>query len=156
MWILWNPVAIILRVYASLQMKPRLIRKECQLRINPIFNDRLYKPTAKMNPASWISRLQDMRGLLLCGLSFSNFVALLALGFDTPVALTKLFSDFLGVCSSLAPTSSNFSSVNTRHLCSCFLYINSPVVLSLFTKLWSVCWELFHHEIYVDIFADTF
>jgi hypothetical protein len=41
-------------------VKPRFIRKVCQLRIELTFDDRLYKPTAKMNPASWIAR-----GLLL-------------------------------------------------------------------------------------------
>jgi hypothetical protein len=39
----------------------------------------------------------------------------------------------------LAHMSSNFSSVSTRHLCFVFLYIKSPDVLSLFTKLWIVC-----------------
>jgi hypothetical protein len=70
----------------------------------------------------------------------------------------RRFSDFLGVCSSLASTrmSCNFS-VSTRRLCLCFLLINSPVVLSLFTKLWIVCLlELFRHEIYVQFFAYTF
>jgi hypothetical protein len=40
-----------------------------------------------------------------------------------------------------------------------FLSVNSPVDLSLFTNLLIelfVCWELFHHEIYVEIFSDTF
>jgi hypothetical protein len=36
---------------------------------------------------------------------------------------------------SLAPISSNFSSVSTRRLCFVFLSIKNPVVLSLFTKL---------------------
>jgi hypothetical protein len=34
---------------------------------------------------------------------FSNFVAVLALDFDTTVSSGKHFSDFLGVCTSLAP-----------------------------------------------------
>jgi hypothetical protein len=68
-----------------------------------------------------------------------NFVALLALEFETPVYWARRCSDFLGVCSSLAPISSNFSSVSTRRLCFCFLSIKSPVDLSLFTKLWIVC-----------------
>jgi hypothetical protein len=67
----------------------------------------------------------------------------------------RRFSDFLGVYSSLAPMSTNFSLVSTRRLWFCFLFIKSPF-LSLFTKLWIVSWELFHHEIYVEIFADTF
>jgi hypothetical protein len=39
--------------------------KKSQLRINLTFDDRLYKPNAKMNPASWITWLQGMRGILL-------------------------------------------------------------------------------------------
>jgi hypothetical protein len=70
---------------------------------------------------------------------FSNCVAVLALDFDTPVSWYNRFSDFLRVCSSLAPMLSNFSSVSTRHLCFCFLCIKSPFVLSLFTELWTVC-----------------
>jgi hypothetical protein len=35
--------------------------------------------------------------------------------------------------------SSNFSSVSTRRLCFVFLSIKSPIVLTLFTKLWTVC-----------------
>jgi hypothetical protein len=38
----------------------------------------------------------------------------------------------------LAPMSFNFSSVSTRRLYFIFLYIKSPVDLSLFTKLWIV------------------
>jgi hypothetical protein len=56
-----TPVAIILRIYVSLQVKPRFIRKECQLRIDVTFDDR---PTTKTNPASWIAWLQGVRGLL--------------------------------------------------------------------------------------------
>jgi hypothetical protein len=37
-----------------------------------------------------------------------------------------------------------------------FLSIKSPAELSLFIKLLIVCWELFHFEIYIKIFADTF
>jgi hypothetical protein len=70
---------------------------------------------------------------------FSNCVAVRTLNFDTPVSWARRFSDFLGACSSLAPTSSNFSSVSSRRLCFCFLFIKSHVVLCLFTKLWIVC-----------------
>jgi hypothetical protein len=91
---------------------------------------------------------------LLYGLSFSNCVAVLALDFDTPVSWARRFSDFLGVRSSLHPMSSNFSSVSTWRLCFCFLSIKSPVY-SPNCELF-VCWELFHHEIYFEIFADTF
>jgi hypothetical protein len=51
--------------------------------------------------------------------------------------------------------SCNFS-VRARRLCFFFLSIKSPVVLSLVTKLWIVCWGLFHHEICVEILADIF
>jgi hypothetical protein len=36
--------------------------------------------------------------------------------------------------------------------------MNSPVDLSLFTKLWElfVSWELFHYEVYVENFTNTF
>jgi hypothetical protein len=53
-----------LRIYVSLQVKPRFIRRECQLRIDLTFDDRLQKPTAKMNPASWIT-LQGVDSVVL-------------------------------------------------------------------------------------------
>jgi hypothetical protein len=57
----------------------------------------------------------------------------------------------------LARMSSNFSSVSTRRLCFVFLSLKSPVVLQVYSPNYElfVCWELFHHEIYVEIFADT-
>jgi hypothetical protein len=70
---------------------------------------------------------------------FRKCVAVLTLYFDTLISWARRFSDFLGVCSSLAPVPSNFSSVNTRRLCFVFLSIKSPVVLSLLTKLWIFC-----------------
>jgi hypothetical protein len=97
--------------------------------------------------------------VVLQGLSFSNCVVVLALDFDTLVSWAgRRFSDFLGVCSRLAPVSSNLSSVSTLRLCFRFLSIKSPVVLRVCTRVWivCVCSELFYHEIYVDIFADTF
>jgi hypothetical protein len=51
--------------YASLQVKPRFIGKECQMRIDLTFEDRLWKSTAKRNSATWNARLQGMSGLLL-------------------------------------------------------------------------------------------
>jgi hypothetical protein len=51
---------IILRIYVSLQVKPRFIRKEYQLLIDLTFGDRLQKLTAKINAASCIARLQDV------------------------------------------------------------------------------------------------
>jgi hypothetical protein len=68
---------------------------------------------------------------------FSNCVAVLALDFDSPISWARRISDFLGVCSSLAPVSSNFSSLSTRRLCFSW-------------------WKSSHHEIYFEIFADTF
>jgi hypothetical protein len=41
-------------------MKPRFISKECQLRTDLTFDDRSKKPTAKLNPASWIAGLQGV------------------------------------------------------------------------------------------------
>jgi hypothetical protein len=43
-----------------LQVTPSLIRKECRLRIDLNFDNRLWKLSAKMNPASWIARLQSV------------------------------------------------------------------------------------------------
>jgi hypothetical protein len=62
--------------------------------------------------------------IALQGMSFSSCVAVLALDFDTPVFWARRFSDFLDVCSSLAPVSFNFS-VSTEHLCfvSCLLRV---------------------------------
>jgi hypothetical protein len=101
--------------------------------------DRSHK-TAKMIPASWIARLQkEWISVALYDPNFRNWVAVLALDADTPVSWARRFSDFRGVCSSLAPMSYNFSSVSTRRLCFCFLYIKSLVDLSLFAKLWFVC-----------------
>jgi hypothetical protein len=65
-----------LRIYVSLQVKTRFIREECQLRIGLTFDDRLSKLTAKMNPASWIARLQGMRGFLLFYRAKASAVAL--------------------------------------------------------------------------------
>jgi hypothetical protein len=40
-----------LRIYISLQVKPRVIIKECHFRFDLTFDDRLQKLTAKTNPA---------------------------------------------------------------------------------------------------------
>jgi hypothetical protein len=98
--------------------------------------------------------LQDTRHQLSLN-CFSNCVVVLALDFDTPVSWGRRFRDFISVCSSVVPMLSKFS-VSTRCLCLCFLSITSPVVIGLFTKLWIVCWELFHHKTYVQIFTPTF
>jgi hypothetical protein len=44
----------------SLRVKPRFVRKECQLQIDLTFDDRLQKPAAKINPASSIARLKGV------------------------------------------------------------------------------------------------
>jgi hypothetical protein len=77
--------------------------------------------------------------------------------FDTPLSWARHFTNFLRVCSSLAPVSSHFSSVSIRRWCFCSLSIRSSVDLSLFTKL-RIVWMLgtFYHNIYVEIFNDTF
>jgi hypothetical protein len=100
MWLLWTPLVIILRIYVSLQVRPRFIRKEGQLRIDLTFDDRPKE-----------------------GRSFSSCVAVLALHSDTPVSWARRFSDFLGACPGLAPVSSNFL-VSTRRLCFCFLSVH--------------------------------
>jgi hypothetical protein len=41
MWILRTPASISLRIYVSLRVKPRFIRKECQMRVDITFDDRL-------------------------------------------------------------------------------------------------------------------
>jgi hypothetical protein len=61
-----------------------------------------------------------------------------ALDFDTPVSWARRSSDFVGICSSLVPMSSNFS-VSTEHFVFFFLSSKSPFVLSVFTQLWIVC-----------------
>jgi hypothetical protein len=65
MWIPGTPVAIILRICVSLQVKPRFSRKECQLQIDLSFDDRLQKPATTMNPASCIARLQGVDSVVL-------------------------------------------------------------------------------------------
>jgi nitrate/nitrite transporter NarK len=131
MLVLWTSVSIILHIYVSLQVK-QLIRKQCQLWIDsPLMTDsrnKLQKWTLLAGSHSykaWIA-------VVLYSLSFGNYVAFHALDFDTPVSWTRHFSDSLGVCSSLASNSSNFSSVSTWHLCSCFF-----IDPSLLTKLWN-------------------
>jgi hypothetical protein len=50
--------------------------------------------------------------------------------------------------------SSNFSSVSTRHLCVCFLFIKSPPDISLFTNCeLFVCWELVYHNFFPLTFS---
>jgi hypothetical protein len=64
MWILCTPVAIILRICVSLQVKLCVIRKEHELRIDLAFNDILWKPTCKNQPF-WPDRAATKCGLLL-------------------------------------------------------------------------------------------
>jgi hypothetical protein len=128
MWILWTSVAIILRIYVSLQAKPRFIRKNINCgSSSPSTTD------CRNQLQKWIL-IAGSRGckawitIVLQGLSFSNCVALLALYYDTPVSWARRFVDFLGVCSSLALTSSNFSSVSTRRLCFGYCLLRVPLI----------------------------
>jgi hypothetical protein len=74
-----------------------------------------------MNPASRIARLQ--------GVGYCCFIGSKLQQLCCP-SCTRSFNYFLGVYSSLAPMSSDFSSVSTRRLCFWSLR---------FTKLWIFC-----------------
>jgi hypothetical protein len=137
MCILWIPVAIILRILYPCKWNHAWSENNVSCgSISPSTTDsrnQLQKWTllaGSRGCKEWIT-------VVLQGLSFHNCVALLALDFDSAVSWARRFSDFLGEYSSLAPMSCNLS-ISTRHLCYCFLSINSPVVLSLFTKLWII------------------
>jgi hypothetical protein len=133
MCILWTPVAIILCIYVSLEVKPHFIKKNVNCGLISDWRNQMQKWTLLAGLHSckaWIT-------VILYGLCLCNCVALLARDFSTPVSWARRFSHFLGVCSSLPPMSSNFSSVSTQHLCFCFL--SESCYLSLLTKLWIVC-----------------
>jgi hypothetical protein len=92
-----------------------------------------------MSHASWVTRLQ---GVDYCCWTESKFQQLCYPSCTTlwhSVSWAKHFSDFLSVCSSLAPMSFNFSSVSILHLRFCLLSIKSHADLSLFMKLSIVC-----------------
>jgi hypothetical protein len=72
--------------------------------------------------------------IVLYGCSFNSFVALRADVIETPVSCASHLGDFLGEVSSLAPMSSNVSSVSTVRFLSNFLSSNDPVVFSLLTR----------------------
>jgi hypothetical protein len=138
MCILWTPVAVILCIYVSLQVKPRFIKKN--------INCRLISPstTECRNQLQKWTLLAGSHGCKVC-VHYCCFMGSELQQLCCP-SCTRLwhssllsFSDFLGVRSSLAPMSSTFSSVSTRCLCFCFLSIKSLVDLSLFTKLWILC-----------------
>lgn len=76
---------------------------------------------------------------VLYGRTFNSFVALLADLSETLVSWDSRMWDLLGEVSSLAPISSNFSSVSRFHFLSGFLSSSDPVVFSLLTKLCVLC-----------------
>jgi hypothetical protein len=67
-------------------------------------------------------------------IGLNNFVVLQADVLETPDSSASHLRDFLGEVSSLAPMSSNVSSVSTVHFLSDFLSSNDPVVFSLLTR----------------------
>jgi hypothetical protein len=58
---------------------------------------------------------------------------------ETRASCASRLRDFLGEVSSLAPISSNVSSVTTVHFLSGFLSSNGPVVFSLLTRFCILC-----------------
>jgi hypothetical protein len=105
MWIPWTSVAIILRIYVSLQVKPRFITKNVNCgSISPLATD------CKNQLQKW-TLLAGSRGCKAC----THYRC------SSPA---RRFSDFLGVCSSLAPTSCNVSSaLGVYVLVSCLLRV---------------------------------
>jgi hypothetical protein len=135
MWILWTPVAIILCIYVSLQANPCFI--ECQLRTDLTLDKNV--ETNYKNEPCYLDRMAARCGLLLLHrFLLQQLCCFLALDFDTSVSWPRSFSDFLGVWWSLAPMSSNSSSISTQSLF-CFLSIKSLIDLNLFTILWIIC-----------------
>jgi len=76
---------------------------------------------------------------VLYGCTFNSFVALLAELSESLVSWASRMRDLLGELSSLAPISSNFSSVSRFRFLSGFLSRSDPVVFSLLTKLCVLC-----------------
>jgi hypothetical protein len=76
---------------------------------------------------------------------------------DTPLSWVRRFSGFLGLYSNLAPVSSNFSSVSTRHLYFCFLSIKESRFCKLIHQIVN-CLSAGNSFItkFVEIFANTF
>jgi hypothetical protein len=68
------------------------------------------------------------------GHSFNSFVALCADVFETPVSCISRLRDYLGEVSSLAPMSSDVSSVSTVNFLPGFLSSNDPIIFSLLTR----------------------
>jgi hypothetical protein len=111
MWILWITVAIILCFYVSLQVNPSYIRKNVNFwSISPSTTN------CRNQLQKWtlLASLRDCKACVDYCCFIGNCVALLTLDFDIPISWARCFSDFLGVCSSLAPMSCNFFSVSTR------------------------------------------
>jgi hypothetical protein len=139
MWILWTLVAIILRMYVFLLVKPHFVRKMSTADRSHLqwqdYRNQLQKRTL----------LAGSRGCRACvdcccfiwsKLQQFCWCSCTSLTLQSPEGC---FSDFLDVCSSLAPISSNFSLVSTRSYVFVSCILKSPVVLNLFTKLWIVC-----------------
>jgi hypothetical protein len=84
-------------------------------------------------------------------------MAVHANAFETLVSCAKCMKDFQWECSSIAPVSSNFSSVSTQHFSLVlFLSSNDTVCLNLFIIIWIIflfvteiswylCWYLLTH-----------
>jgi hypothetical protein len=133
-------VAIILHIYVSLQVKLPFIEKNANCgSISPSTTD------CKNQLQKW-TLLTGSRGCKACvdccyfiGSKLQQLRCPSSTRLCSLVSWARRISDFESVCSSLDIMSSNFSSLSTRRLCFCFLSIGSPVVLSLFTKLWIVC-----------------
>lgn len=88
---------------------------------------------------SRITWLQFMHHCCLVRFQFQEYCGSSCWSFRNPSLCAISLSDFWGECSSLAPTSSNFSSVSTlRFDTVLFLSNNDPVCLTLFTIAWIV------------------
>jgi hypothetical protein len=133
MWILWIPVAIILRINVSLQVKPHFIRKECQLLIDITFNNRLQKPTAKMNPASWTARLQGVVYCCYIGYNIEQMCCRSCTRLWHSSLLNCTFQWFSRYMFKSGPSIIYFSSVSTLQICKhLFIFIPAKTQVSLF------------------------
>jgi hypothetical protein len=89
--------------------------------------------------------------------NFLNFVALLADVIETPVSCASRSRDFIGEVSSLAPMSSNVSSVSTVCFSSAFLSSNDPVFFQFIDQLMYILstWHWFSWKLALK-FSATF
>jgi hypothetical protein len=155
MWILWTLVAIILCIYASLRVKETTLhQKRMSIADWPHLRRQIVETgrnqLQKTNPAGWNVRLQGVDYCCSIRSKLQQLCCRSCTKLETLVSWARRFSDFLGVCSSLAPMASNLS-VSTPWLCFFFLSKVYSPNCELFVR-----WEHFHHETYVDIFANTF